>query len=229
MVDGINDANEGITGFGPSTTDATGSSALGKDEFVKLLMTQMQNQDPTSPQDSEAFVAQLATFAQVELAQASMSRLEAILVSQAASNQLATTALVGKDVTIAGEGLTVRDGNVSPTMIDLEGAAESVIVVVKDKDGKEVAKVDLGSLPAGDTSYTWNGMIEGEPAPDGEYSISVVASDAMTADVLATSAAMLEAAEAVEALASVPQTAVMVVDGHGRAVTNPSWDRLAAR
>ncbi len=60
-------------------------------------------------------------------------------------------------------------------------------------------------------------------------SISVVASDAMTADVLATSAAMLEAAEAVEALASVPQTAVMVVDGHGRAVTTPSWDRLAAR
>lgn len=167
----------GITGMGPTNNEATGSSALGKDEFVKLLMTQMQNQDPTSPQDSEAFVAQLAQFAQVELAQAQSARLEAILVAQAASNQLAAAQLVGKDVTIADDTIAVTSDGPSTSEIVLSGPAANVTVSITDEDGNEVAKVKMKDQPAGPMAFTWDGMTADGEAPPGEYKVSVVATD----------------------------------------------------
>ncbi len=165
----------GITGMGPSTNDATGSSALGKDEFVKLLMTQMQNQDPTSPQDSEAFVAQLAQFAQVELAQAQSARLEALLVAQAASNELGAAELVGKDVTLADDKIGVDGGKVSTSEVVLSTPARNVTVTIRDEAGKEVGQVQLKDQPAGPFSFTWDGETENGKALDGEYTLSVVA------------------------------------------------------
>lgn len=167
----------GITGMGPSSNDATGSSALGKDEFVKLLMTQMQNQDPTSPQDSEAFVAQLAQFAQVELAQAQSARLEAILVAQAASNQLAAAQLVGKDVTIADDTVAVTADGPSTSEIVLGAPAANVTVSITDEDGNEVASVKMKDQPAGPMAFTWDGMTADGEAPPGEYKMTVVATD----------------------------------------------------
>ena len=54
------------TGADPTSTTATNSTALGKDAFLKLLVTQLQHQDPTKPQDSGEFIAQLATFSSLE-------------------------------------------------------------------------------------------------------------------------------------------------------------------
>src|SRR3954453_6938826 len=82
----------------PTAPKTAGSSALGKDEFVKLLLTQLAHQDPTSPMDSQAFVAQLAQFAQVELASNANSDLERMLIGQAAAQQTSVVGLVGKDV-----------------------------------------------------------------------------------------------------------------------------------
>ena len=102
-------------------SDARGWSALGKDEFLKLLMAQMGSQDPTSPSDSEAFVAQLATFAQLELQQSANSNLENILMAQASANQTSMTNFVGKDVTYRTDRLTLERGQPAVAQVRLAG------------------------------------------------------------------------------------------------------------
>lgn len=163
----------------PQSTDAIGSNKLGKDEFVKLLITQLSNQDPTSPQDSSAFVAQLAQFANIEIGQQQNALLESMLVAQTASNQMATTGLVGKDVVSLTNELELKDGSAKELTVNLQTPAEDVTVVIKDENGKAVRTVRMGALQAGDTAFTWDGRADdGSMAADGKYTIEVVASAA---------------------------------------------------
>jgi flagellar basal-body rod modification protein FlgD len=87
-----------VNGSPELKTPATGNRQLGKNEFLKLLTTQLANQDPLSPTDNQAFIAQLAQFASVEQSEQMVGRLDALLMAQTANNQTATTSLVGKDV-----------------------------------------------------------------------------------------------------------------------------------
>ena len=82
----------------PMKSDTRGSSKLGKDEFLKLMMAQLAQQDPTAPSDSNAFVAQLAQFTSLEQMQNVNSTLESLLIGQASQNNSGAVGLVGKDV-----------------------------------------------------------------------------------------------------------------------------------
>src|SRR5687767_7093990 len=94
----------------PDAAPTRGSNKLGKDEFLKLLMTQLGNQDPTSPASTEQFVSQLATFASLELQQNANSQLENLLVAQATANQTAMTSFVGKDIVYRTDSITLEAG-----------------------------------------------------------------------------------------------------------------------
>ena len=80
-------------------------NTLGKDDFLKLLTTQLQHQDPLQPMDSQAFIAQLAQFSSVEQLTALGTRLDTLLVAQASANQLQTASLVGKEVLFRSDQL----------------------------------------------------------------------------------------------------------------------------
>jgi flagellar basal-body rod modification protein FlgD len=73
-------------------------NTLGKDDFLRLLTTQLQHQDPLQPMDAQAFIAQLAQFTSVEELDGLGKKLDTMLLGQASSNQLTTASLVGKDV-----------------------------------------------------------------------------------------------------------------------------------
>ncbi|MEW5741771.1 MAG: FlgD immunoglobulin-like domain containing protein [Myxococcota bacterium] len=162
-------------------------SKLGKDEFLKLLMTQLGNQDPLSPMDNQAFVTQLAQFAHVELAQQTSQQLDALLMAQASSNQLQAASLVGKDAVLAHDGFT-WDGALSgspratPSVQltgDLQGRAAQVTAVVKDSTGKTVRRIELGPHDAGPFQFEWDGRDDaGNYAAPGEYTVSFTAADA---------------------------------------------------
>src|SRR4051812_6478324 len=92
------DVNNRTASVDPNAPKAQGSSKLGKDEFIKLLMAQMAHQDPTSPMDSQAMTAQLAQFAALEQMQAQNTNLESLLIGQAAEQQMSATSLVGKSI-----------------------------------------------------------------------------------------------------------------------------------
>lgn len=158
---------------------AQGSSQLGKDEFLRLMMAQLQAQDPTAPQSSEAFVAQLAQFSSVEQLTGLNSMMESLLVAQAANNQTQIAGLVGKDVVYTTDAITLGVDGATPVRVTPDATAADVVVTIKDESGTVVRTMHLGAATAEGVDYTWDGLDDqGRPMPEGEYSISATATDA---------------------------------------------------
>lgn len=159
-------------------TPTRGNNKLGKDEFLKLLMTQLGNQDPTAPASTEQFVTQLATFASLELQQNSNTQLENLLMAQASSNQTAMTTFVGKDIVYRTDSITLEAGKPATGEASLASKAEKVTVVVQDANGKPVRTMQLGSHEAGVMNITWDGRDDqGRVLAPGNYKLQVTAAD----------------------------------------------------
>lgn len=153
-------------------------SALGKDEFVKLLMAQLGNQDPTSPMDSQAFVAQLAQFASVEQLQGLGSRLDSILVAQASANQTAAASLVGRELVYRTDSVHLEGDAGARVMAELPEPASTVTLTITDENGKVVRTVRLGAAEKGTFDYKWDGLDDqGKKLPEGDYKVKVAAAD----------------------------------------------------
>ena len=164
---------------GPGAAPTAGNNKLGKDEFLKLLMTQLGHQDPTSPASTEQFVTQLATFASLELQQNANSQLENILLAQASSNQTAMTNFVGKDIVYRTDSLTLEGGQPAEGEAQLALTAEKVTVVVTDGNGKQIRTMHLGSHEAGGISFSWDGRDDqGRTMAPGNYKVQVTAAGA---------------------------------------------------
>lgn len=167
---------------GPNEPPAGSSGpphALGKDEFMKLLMTQLAHQDPLSPMDSEAFVAQLAQFANVEQLQTANSSLGSLLVASASSNQLSAASLVGRDAVFRSDALVRQPNGQSSAIVRLPEDAPKVVAVVRDETGRAVRTMQLPGAAAGDLAITWDGKDDrGQVAAPGRYRLEVSASNA---------------------------------------------------
>ena len=107
-------------------TDAKSKTAVDYDSFLKLLIAQMKNQDPTQPMDSTQYVAQLATFSQVEQTVQSNAKLDQILQSSALSQ---ADSIIGRSITSA-------DGNTTGTVAEVRLASTGLIAILGD--GTEV-------------------------------------------------------------------------------------------
>lgn len=164
----------GITdGYGPVVGQAERDySEINKIDFMTLLVAQIQNQDPMSPMDNSEFTSQITQFTSLEEMEAMNAKLEENLVIGQSINNTNMLALVGKNITVEGEGTWVSGGEISENVIacDLPGSAT---IEVTDSDGNVVATYNK-DIQQGLTDVTWDGLLEdGEMAPDGEYSISV--------------------------------------------------------
>lgn len=162
-----------------SSSDAA-SKASAADEmqtrFLSLLITQLKNQDPLNPTDANQMTAQLSqisTVSGIEKLNATMGQL---LSSYNTAQNMQAAAMIGKTVFIAGNELTVgAQGGIAG--FELEGAAERVMVNIKDASGKLVAEQEIGPMPAGIGSFYWDGSLpDGTQAPAGKYSFSFEAS-----------------------------------------------------
>ncbi|MBX7098360.1 MAG: flagellar hook assembly protein FlgD [Myxococcaceae bacterium] len=152
-------------------------SALGKDDFLKLLMSQLGNQDPLSPMDSQAFVAQLAQFSNVEQQQQQGARLDALLMAQTSNNQLQAASLVGKDAIYRTDGVDAAGGPV-PLSAQLSGDAATVTATIKDSAGRTVRTLTLGNHAQGALESTWDGRdASGAMVPAGHYTVTFTAAD----------------------------------------------------
>jgi flagellar basal-body rod modification protein FlgD len=180
----VSSVSSSSSSAGPPTTTATGNdSKLGKDAFVKLLLTQLQSQDPTEPQKNEAFIAQLAQFTTIELMEKQAGHLESLLVAQAAGNQTAVAGLVGKDVSFSADTITTKTaGETRDLSVQLPSNANNVLVSVLDKDGKVLRTMQIGPRAAGKSDFTFDGLdASGNPLPPGSYTLKLVADQNKTA------------------------------------------------
>ncbi len=165
---------QGITdGYGPVVGEASRDySEVSKIDFMTLLVAQIQNQDPMSPMDNSEFTSQITQFTMLEEMESLNSKMDdSILVGQSINNTN-MLALVGHDVTVAGDQTWVSDGEVSENVI-LTEAPGTATVEVSDSDGNVVATYEKG-ISTGMSDVTWDGLLEdGSEAPDGDYTLSV--------------------------------------------------------
>lgn len=165
---------QGITdGHGPvAGAPARDYANIGKLDFMQLLVAQIQNQDPLSPMDNAEFTGQITQFTMLEEMQAQSAKLDENLLMAQAINNTAMLGLVGKNVTVEGNGLTLSAGEASETMIASERPGRAVISVT-DATGR-VVRTYQEDVAAGLNSVTWDGKLaDGAVAPDGDYTISV--------------------------------------------------------
>ena len=162
----------------PVKSDAHGSSKLGKDEFLKLMMAQLAQQDPTAPSDSNAFVAQLAQFTSLEQMQNVNTSLESLLIGQASQNNSGAVNLVGKDVLYKTDQITLEQGEHPVAGAKLGAEASEVTATITDESGRIVRTIKMGGQKAGDLEIEWDGREEsGNTAKPGKYTVSVAAKD----------------------------------------------------
>ncbi len=146
------------------------------DTFLTLLTEQLQNQDPLNPMDSQEFVGQLVQFSSVEQQIASNQSLESLLALQSADARMSATEFVGRQVTVSTPYTELKSGEAVWTY-ELPRAAETSELMITDERGAVVATVP-GEVAAGQHRITWDGQTNaGNTAPDGIYSLTVIARD----------------------------------------------------
>ncbi|WP_321366964.1 flagellar hook assembly protein FlgD [Pseudomonas extremaustralis] len=173
-----------------STTAESSTSASDElqDQFLTLLTTELQNQDPTDPMDNSEMVTQLAQISTISSIEDVTSTLEGISGQISASETLQASALVGNGVLIDGNTIQVDDGVTTPFGVTLGSDADSVTVTIKDSSGTVVRTLDEGEMSAGTQSLSWDGLQDdGTTAADGAYTFSI---SATTDDVAVASTAL---------------------------------------
>ncbi|MDO8377836.1 flagellar hook assembly protein FlgD [Phenylobacterium sp.] len=171
------------------TAAQTGTKRLAEsfDTFLNLLTTQLKNQDPLSPMDSNQFTQQLVQMTGVEQ-QLYGNELMEKLVANTGSGISTAVALIGKDVRVGTGENAIKDGK-AEWKVDLSRAADDVKFEVLDSKGRTVFSATPADKGAGEQTFTWNGKdSSGQQLDDGgPYTLKVTAKDsagsAVTADV----------------------------------------------
>ncbi|AEQ52408.1 flagellar hook assembly protein FlgD [Pelagibacterium halotolerans] len=169
-----------------SGTSTTSSSDLGTsrktiadnfDTFLQLLTTQLKNQNPLEPLDTNQFTQQLVQFTSVEQQLKTNEFLEAMMQSSQNSTNAQAVSYVGKTVTASGATTDLIDG-VANWVYRVDAAAENTNVTIKDSSGNVVYTENL-SLAAGTDQIVWDGTTStGTKLTSGQFTITIDARDA---------------------------------------------------
>ncbi|ACS85327.1 flagellar hook assembly protein FlgD [Musicola paradisiaca] len=172
-----------------SSTSSTGSSSSDlQNEFMTLLVAQLQNQDPTDPMDNSQLTTQLAQISMLSGIEEINTTLGSITSQLDTNEMLQASTLIGNGVLIEGNSITVGDDSSTTAFgVELDSAATSVVVTIKDSSGNTVRTVDLGSQSAGIQTYSWDGTNDSGTAVDaGSYTYTVTATSSSGSTVTAT-------------------------------------------
>ncbi|HET7267207.1 MAG TPA: flagellar hook assembly protein FlgD [Oleiagrimonas sp.] len=145
--------------------------------FMKLLVTQLKNQNPMNPMNNAELTSQLAQINTVAGIESLNNTLDGINGQIGAGRVLQAAGLIGKGVLVPGHRVLVgTDGTTTPFGFALDRPADNVKVTITDGSGQVVRNFDLGQQPAGLQTFAWNGKLnDGTQAPEGAYSVSVSA------------------------------------------------------
>lgn len=178
MIDGLSS----ISG-GNATGALTGGAVMGKEDFLKMLLAQLQNQDPLSPMDGTQFASQLAQYSSLEQLMNLNTSMDTSInanyyLSQSINNTLAAT-LIGKEVKLNGSSFQ-NDGQANTTLgYNLSTAASSVTIKIYNESGALVKTIENAPKNSGDNKLIWDFTDnDGNSVPLGKYSFQVEPKDA---------------------------------------------------
>ncbi len=161
---------EGIGGIGSINPGAVKQDTLGKDDFLKMLVAQLKNQDPLNPLDGADFTAQLAQFSSLEQLSNMNAQLEFANLYQASLNNAQSVSLIGKEVTATGDIVRAEGASADLNYI-LSEDARDITIKIYDADGNLMDTLEPGSQEEGENSVTW----DCSGVADGNYSFEVSA------------------------------------------------------
>jgi flagellar basal-body rod modification protein FlgD len=160
-----------------TTADSTASASEElQDQFLTLLTTQLQNQDPTDPMDNSEMVSQLAQISTISSIEDLGTTADSISSQISASESLQASALVGNGVLIDGNTIKVASGEATAFGVTLDSDADTVSVTISDSSGNVVRTLEEDDMSAGTQSLSWDGLQDdGTTAADGAYTFTVTA------------------------------------------------------
>jgi len=165
-----------------STGSSANSSAVNQDQFLKLMMTELKNQDPTQPMDSGQFLTQIAQFTQASGIQDLQKSFSSFADSMKSNQVLQASGLIGHTVLVKpalknGQAVAQLDATVGlGGAVNLPQAAQGVGVDIYDIYGQRVKHINIGDHAAGQAYFAWDGTrADGSTAPPGEYTIAASA------------------------------------------------------
>jgi flagellar basal-body rod modification protein FlgD len=157
------------------TSNSTGSVSLGEEDFLTLLVAQLEHQDPLDPQDNSEFIAQLAQFSTLEQQTSTNKNLEALLNSNQSIEQLSAFSLLGQTVTAEQDRFTLGDEAVE-IGFDLEQSATNVSLAILDESNSVISTIEVENLATGINFITWDGTdSNGNQLSPGDYTVLATA------------------------------------------------------
>lgn len=177
MYDGISGINSDY-----GTGSLTGQTSMGKEDFLKLMLAQLQNQDPLNPMEGTEFASQLAEFTSLEqlinLNNAMDTSINAdYFLSQSINNTLAAT-LIGKEVKLSGNNFQNNGADSTTLGYNLSTQASSCTIKIYNESGQLVKTIENAPKSSGDNKLIWDFYDnDGNKVPEGKYTFKVEAKD----------------------------------------------------
>ncbi len=152
---------------------------LGKDDFMQLLLTELQHQDPTEPTDTATILTQTSQLASLESAENTNKALETLAATLANGDQFSTIAAIGKTADLGSNAISHTDGEVSSFEVYFPQDISTGTVEILDGDGKIIGTLPVAENSSGIYQFDWDGALSnGQPADEGIYYITASYTDA---------------------------------------------------
>jgi flagellar basal-body rod modification protein FlgD len=185
----INNPLSGIRTYDPTTANkpaepspAGGTAAEQTQNFLKLLIAQIQNQDPMAPMDASTMTAQMSQLNMVSSMANMNTSMNAMLSQMQSVNFMNQAALIGHSPAVAGNGIAFDGENQVMLGANAENPLKSVVATITDASGNVVNSVDLGNINAGMSNFIWNGQnADGSTVPAGMYYLNLSGTNAADA------------------------------------------------
>jgi len=179
----------GIRTYDPTTANIPAEASTAPktateetQNFLKLLIAQIKNQDPMSPMDASTMTAQMSQLNMVSSMANMNTSMTAMLAQMQSVNFMNQAALIGHSPAVAGDGIAFDGTNQVMLGANAANPLKSVIATISDASGNTVNSVDLGSLNAGMSNFLWNGKdAGGNTVAAGMYYLSLTGSNAADA------------------------------------------------
>ena len=154
MISGVNNTSAALNQSAKSSgTDAQSM----QDQFLTLLVAQLQNQDPTNPMDNAQMTSQMAQISTVSGIEKLNDTVQSVTSQFASMQMLQGATMIGHTVLSEGNALNLTDKGQGSAACDLEGSAANVTVTITTAGGQLVDTMELGSAAAGRNYFTWDG------------------------------------------------------------------------
>ena len=167
---------QSLDGLALKAEEKNDKNSLGQDEFMKLMVAQLNNQDPTKPLENAEFLSQLAQFGTVNGITELQSSFSTLASSLQSNQALQASTLVGRSVLVPANSVNLESGGAVDGAVELTGSTGELNLSIKNASGQVVKELILGSRQQGQVNFKWDGLDNsGTAVPAGQYSISAEA------------------------------------------------------